>query len=416
MLKKLLTLVLLFTLAATAAGCGAQKTPDDRTSPESVPATAPATVSAAEPSTDVPAPENAMPVVDQNGAKLGIIDSRAECSAVDAGIFYSIFALGEYEFTATAEYRLFNKEDKTDVLLGKLEGQGFEASFARTELNGSIYTLAVRGNPGSESVPLLLLAFDPARGTMKTYTVSEKGFPYADMAAVNGKLLILNHETPGMKYDKIYEFDPAGETVREVLSFSSDVDSLRGVCDAGNGFYLLRLKIGSGGENEMFVDLYDKDYGKISEQSVHETMVKAIMTVPGMLSRQDALNEIGMNVTHFSIVDGRYMFYENLSIARVVVDLQTGEALLAKEDLYAVSRGNGSPAVYRMDYDEDVKDAEIVDLEDGKLVNRPFATTDSHNMVRSVSRSSGGTWVVVTSDDYRAFRWTLQVCLWTDPA
>ncbi|MBR5005597.1 MAG: hypothetical protein IKY07_00730 [Clostridia bacterium] len=407
MLKRLLAFVLIFALAAAPAialtGCDGGKEP-------AVPgdSTAPADV-------DINVPENYIPVVGRDGALLGAIDSRASCSAADAGIFYSVFELENYHTTGNAEYRFFRAETCEDILLGTLEGQGYEAVYSRTELNGRIYTLAVKGTPGGESVPLLLLAFDPALKMMKTFTVSENGFPYADMAAVNGKLLIMNHETNGMKYDKLYEFDPASETVGEVLSFTAATDSLRGVCSAENGFYLLRLKVGAGG-NEMFVDLYDNAFNKTAERSVNEALVNAIMTIPGMLGRQDALNEIGMNISHFSVTGGKYMFYENFGLSRVIVDLETGETLLAKEDLYSVSTGSGSPLVYRMDFDsEGVNAPEITGLESGKLVNFEFKPVDSHKLVRSVSRSNGGTWVVVTSDDPRSFAWTLAVHLWTEP-
>ena len=401
MFRKLTVIVLSFILIAAAAGCGADKKPASDTTDI--------------PQTETPEPETKMPVVDKNGALLGEIDSRASCSAADAGIFYSIFELKDNEPTAQAEYRFFNKEDKTDVLLGKFEDQGYEASYARTELNGSIYTLAIKGPAGEDSVPLVLLAFDPAGKTMKTFTVSENGFPYTYMAAVNGKLLIMNHEMSGQKCDKVYEFNPADETVKEVLSFSSDTDSLRGICPAGNGFYLLRLRINNGGENELFVDLYDGDFGKVSEQSVNESMVNAIMTIPGMVGRQDALNEIGMIAAHFSVADGRYMFYENFGLTRVIIDLQSGEALLVKDDLYSISPGNGSPVVYRMDFDNDnVKAPEITGLDDGKLINYGFKPVDSHKLIRNISKSGSGTWVVVTSDDSRSYSWTLAVHLWTE--
>ena len=406
MLKRLFAFVLIFALVAAPAialtGCGGKEpaVPGDSTAPADI---------------NINVPDNYIPVVGRDGALLGAIDSRASCSAADAGIFYSVFELENYNTTANAEYRFFRAETCEDILLGTLDGQGYEAVYSRTELNGRIYTLAVKGTPGGDSVPLLLLAFDPALKTMKTFTVSENGFPYADMAAVNGKLLIMNHETNGMKYDKLYEFDPASETVREVLSFTAATDSLRGVCSAENGFYLLRLKVGAGG-NEMFVDLYDNAFNKTAERSVNETLVNAIMTIPGMLGRQDALNEIGMNISHFSVTCGRYMFYENFGLSRVIVDLETGETLLAKEDLYSVSTGSGSPIVYRMDFDsEGVNASEITGLENGRLVNFEFKPVDSHKLVRNVSRSNGGTWVVVTSDDPRSFAWTLVVHLWVEP-
>ena len=400
MSKKLLLLIMVFAFMVVYAGCGGKENPGGDT-PDQTP--------------DIPTVKDKMQVVDRDGVRLGEIDSRANCTAADAGIFYSIFELAEYKPTADAEYRFFNKEDHTDVLLGTFENQGYEAYYTRTELDGRIYTLAVQGTVSAENVPLVLLAFDPAKRTMKAFTVSENGFPYADMTAVNGKLLIMNHEMAGIKEDRIYEFNPADETIRQVLSFSSDTDSLRGICAAEEGFYVLRLKINNGGENEMFVDLYDKEYGKKSEQSVNEAMIRALENGPGVTGRQDALNELGMYVLQFTVEDGRYMFYENFSVSRVILDLETGEALLSQDDMYSVSTGNGKPVLYRMDFDPDnVEAPEITGVENGKLVNYPFKPMDSHKLVRTVSRSNAGTWLVMTSDDAKAFSWTLAIHLWTE--
>ncbi len=401
MCKKQWILALIAALMVIAAGCGGdEKTVMDT---EAVPAS------------EESLTENGMQVVDREGVLLGTIDARAACSAVDAGLFYSVFEFGENAFTADAEYHLFSKDDHSDVLLGTFDGQGYEAAYTRTELNGRIYTLAVRGKAGEDDIPLVLLSFDPARKTMETFTISETGFPYTDMAAADGKLLIMNHEMSGRHTDTVYEFDPSDGSVRDLLTFSADTDSLRGICAAENGFYLLRLKIGSGSENEMFVDRYDEEGRKVSELSVNEIMAQAIMTVHGIQGRADALNEIGMNIAHFSVLDDRYMLYENFGLSRICVDLETGKTLFAGDDLYAVSTGNGSPVVYRMGFDgEHPENPDITGFEDGTSVRFPFTPTDSHRLVRTVSRSEAGTWAVVTSDSPRAFEWTQMVRLWTE--
>ena len=142
MLKRPIIFFILAALILAVAGCGENSLPADETTAAS----------------DITVSEDQMPVLDRNGAVIGGIDSRALCTAADAGIFYSVFVPGEYEFTADAEYRFFNKEDGTDSLLGTLEGQGYEAYYTRTELDGRIYTLAIKGRPGNDSVPLMLLA------------------------------------------------------------------------------------------------------------------------------------------------------------------------------------------------------------------------------------------------------------------
>ncbi|MBO4869933.1 MAG: hypothetical protein J5585_09500 [Clostridia bacterium] len=388
MRKRMIALMLLTVFVLTAAGCSAND----------------GTTTAADVTFEdvVNVPENMIVITDENGAKFGYIDDCANFTAVDGGIFYSVVSMKENSYTGDAEYRFFSLKDKIDYYLGKLENQGYEAGFARTELDGKIYALAVKGNPaGGDAVPLLLLEFDPENKTMKTHTVSEYGFPYAAMTASGGKLLIMNHETTKEKEDKIYEFDPGAGTVKEVLSFKSSEDSLRGVCAADDGFYLLRLKLNNGGENEMYVDRYDAKYGKISEQPVTEILAAAITNVRGISGRGDALNEIGMNVSRFYIADGRYMIYENFSLSRVAADLQTKETLLAKDDNYAVSTGSGAPLIYRIDFDADsAAGPEIYGIENGQLKQVPFTPDGAHKLIQTVTVSESGTRAILTSDAF----------------
>ena len=432
MIKKITAIVLIFVLSVTAAGCGSRNeaensntvpgptpntsntiTPDRNTSDSNTPGTN--TSNTVTPDTN--ASENKMAIIDKSGSRLVEIDSRANCTAVDNGIFYSIFELGENQFTSEAEYHFFNMESRQDTLLGTLEGQGYEAFFTRTEYNNKIYTLAVVGNPMSGApIPLVLLAFDPEAGTMKTHTVSETGFPYASMAAVNGKLLIMNHEMTDPKCDKIYEFDPATETIKEVLTFSSDTDSLRGISSAENGFYLLRLKVKNGGENELFLDWYDNSYSKGSERSVNEAFINAAMKIPGVLDRQVALNELGMYVNSFTVEDDRYLIYSNFGLTRLIIDLQTDEDVLVKDDIYSVSIGSGDPFLYRMDFDpENVEEPDITGIVDGKLVKLDFSPSDSHKLIKEVSHSSAGTWLIRTSDGFSMQNSTFVLYFWSEP-
>ena len=388
-MRRIIALILMSVFLITAAGCAANS---ETVSTEAETAA----------DTEQRTLENPLIIKDKSGAKLGEIDNRAGITATDNGIFYSVATMKDSLYTVDAEFRFFSLKDKTDVCLGKLEDQGYETGFARTELNGAIYTLAVKGNPaGDDPVPLLLLAFDTAAKTMKTYTVSEYGFPYSAMTVSGGKLLIMSHEMTKEKTDKIYEFDPGTETVKEVLTFSSSIDSLRSVCAADSGFYLLRLKLNNGGENEMFVDLYDGKYEKISEQNVSDILTDAISNVHGILSRGDALNEIGLYVSCFHIADGRYMIYENFGLSRVVIDLQTKETVLAKDDNYAVSTGSGIPLIYKIDFDGDgATGPEIFGIENGSLRQYSIAADDAHKLLQNVSVSDSGTLAVLTSNTF----------------
>lgn len=403
MLKKIIAYLLLSVLTVAAVGCTANNKPDPI--PTNVPD-----------GTEQPvALENPIVITDGSGAELGKIDNRANFTAVPGGLFYSVLTLEEYAFTGAAEYRFFSLKDNSDVLLGKLPDQGYEAAFARTELNGLVYTLAVQGNPaGSSPVPLLLLAFDTANKTMKTYTVSEYGFPYASMTASGGKLYIMNHETSDDKAEKIYEFDPASEEFKAILTFDSAVDSLRAVCAAESGFYLLRLDL-AGGENEVFIDRYDESGSKVSEQPITDVLLRAIEEVPAILDRQDASGQLGVNVSRFAVAGGRYLVYENFSVSRVALDLDTGETLFAGDDNYAVSIGSGGPVIYRLGFDAaDAAEPELLVIENGKAVRVPFTADAAHRLIQCVTVSESGLWAVLMTDDFPTQNASGMIRVWSE--
>ena len=298
MRKSIALLMILILVCTLFAGCGGQEDPGtsalpDGTKPESTKeAQNPGGTESAAPAQ----PESVIEILDREGKKLGAIDSRASATAADKGVFYSIWAPAESAWTGPAEYRFFRASDGKDIRLGTLEDQGYEAVYTRTELDGKVYTLALVGNPHDDKTDTLcLLAADPIAETLTKTEISKDGFPYAAMAAVNGKLLIMNHEVNKKKSDKIYEYDPASGTVREILSFPDDgKSSLRSVCAAEDGFYLLRLTLKNGAADALVLDRYDGAYNKASEQPLQEIFTKAALTIRGLLSEGDVKNEAGM--------------------------------------------------------------------------------------------------------------------------
>ena len=205
-LNKLLCMVLAVSLAALLAACGGkpgqESTPGSQEA-QSTPEQKPSETKN-EPSEAEPVPEMLAEILDGEGKRLGAIDAASACSAVNGGVFYSVVDVKEYALTGTARYRFFRAADGKDVLLGTLEDQSYETFYARTELDGTVYTLAAEGDPFDDRPDTLwLLAFDPSAESMTKYEVSKYGFPYAAMAAADGKLLIMNHEMSSPKSDMI---------------------------------------------------------------------------------------------------------------------------------------------------------------------------------------------------------------------
>ena len=398
MKKRTINILLsLILTAALTAGCGAAK----ETTPAETPKNGTTAAETQEPGTapggDVK-PEKLMEIVDKDGRRLGEIDANSACSAVDGGIFYSVVEMKEYALTGTARYHFFRASDGKDIFLGTVEEQSYETFYARTELGGVIYTLASQGDVVDDKPDALwLLAFDPAAETMTKYEVTKYGFPYAAMTAVGGKLLIMNHEMSSPKCDKIYEFDPAAKTVREILSFPDDgKSSLRSIAAAEDGFYLLRIRLAGGLPEEMLLDRYD-GAGRLQETvSLNEMIIPAMKDMPGFAGEDDVLVEFGMYASGFAVQDGRYLFYENFGRVRVIADLETGEALFAEEDLWNMSNGSGEPAFFEVAFEPygAGEGPKTVYVQDGKVQKLSFGQEDSKLLLRSVSRSADGTWLI----------------------
>ncbi|MBQ4426057.1 MAG: hypothetical protein II882_10050 [Lachnospiraceae bacterium] len=421
MMKKVLSLLLAALLAAALMGCGenGKESAAPGTQPEGsqkeqatdTPDTK--AESPAEASSDAQ-PEDGLEILDKDGKRLGAISQRASCTAADEGIFYSVVDQAEYALTGTAQYRFFRLADGSDVLLGTLEDQGYEALYARTELDGVVYALAVTGNPfDNEPDTLWLLAFDTEKGSMEKYAVSEHGHPYAALTAVNGKLFIMNHEMTEPACDTVYVFDPAAGSVDELLSFADTAEaSLRSICAAEDGFFLLRLRTADG-QPQLSLDRYDSSGKKLSEKALNEMCLAALLKVQGIISEDDAKNELAMMVSHFSVEESRYLFYENFSVTRLILDLETGEALLAETDLYTMSPGGGSPVVYRINFPgDDFAGPEILALQDGAMTQLAFTAPDERTLIQSVSHSPAGTWLVYAKD---AAGSAAALILWTEP-
>ena len=380
MWKRILSILLSMILMILAAGCGKNEPSDKETTPSEIEETD---------------PEHWMEILDREGKPVGQIDARASASAADAGIFYRIWAPGMDEKTATAEYRFFRLSDQKDILLGRLEDQGYETFYSRTELNGIVYTLAVTGDPSDEKNDTLwLLAFDGEKGTMEKYAVTEYGFAYSTITLSDGKLFILNHEMKEPACSKVYQYDPADKSVKEILTLpeaaENGTDSMRSICAAEDGFYLLRLFISADGHRNLFLDRYDFSGKKISETSLNEILIPAITMIHGIMNEGDAENELGYFLTHFEVLQDRYLYYKNFAVTTLIVDLQDREAV-AQDDLYSFSFGGGKRLFYHLDFDlEAEKTPEIYELAEKELKPVTFTPADAHECLQILSVSPSG--------------------------
>ena len=402
MMCKKAVIILLAALLLFAAGCDKSQTTSETES------TAPISTQ----------PKHSVDLLAEDGSRTVALDARYLCTAAEKGLLYDDFDQAAAP-TSTAVYHWIDTAAREDVTLMTLEDQSYETVYARTELDGAVYTLALTGNSRDNAPDTLwLLCFDGPGRTAAKYQITDNGFPYCSMAAMDGKLLIVSHEMTHPASDRVYVFDPADKTVRKLLSFPAgdDVtDTLRAVCADEDGFALLRLHL-EGGSSELYLDRYDRSGQSRSELALNEQMIAAALEVPGVLSRQEVLDEFGMMVSGFRLEEGRYLYYENFGRLRLIVDLETGRTLFAGDDLYAMSVGSGRPAFYFLDFfmpgGDELHTPGIYALREGEMTKLPFAPPEERSMIRCISHAADGTWLIrVTDGNEETDTWHL----WKEP-
>ena len=328
-------------------------------------------------------------VLDVNGERIGSLPENTSVLMTDSGIFYTLVPDGGF---GTVEYGLFDPATGEKKLLGSMEKQSYEATYCRTELGGRIYTLAMTGVlSDGEPDTLWLLEFDPA-GEMKKYEVEDNGFPYAYMAAVNGKLVIAEHDQQDKLYDRIFEFDPESGVLREVMCFeladgSSVGDTVRALCESDGKLYMLRVNHSQAGVR-LYLDTYSFEYEFESERDVTDLIAGSVEYMTG----EKDYGEIEQLVSGFFIENG-IMYYENFSMTHCLMELESGRQLVEASDLFAASSGSGKHFLVKM-YEEGAEN--VFELEGGELAGRGFEGCKDGYFIIGASASANGDRLIVT--------------------
>ena len=117
-------------------------------------------------------------VLDSDGKQLGELNIGGAATVTDSGILYTAWKNGSGG--KATEYRIFDPAAGTDSPIGVMENQCYEAAFARNELGGRIYTLAVTGNLfDNDPDTLWLIELDPSARALYKHRIPVNGFPYS---------------------------------------------------------------------------------------------------------------------------------------------------------------------------------------------------------------------------------------------
>ena len=288
-------------------------------------------------------------IFDMDGKLIGEINGGWE-TITDKGILYNVFA--DTENAKKKEYLLFDPKTGKSKSLGFIEGEFYEPVCNRIEIGDHVYTIAVVGDLyyDNDPHPAYLVDID-LNGSITLHTICDDivRYPYTAMCRHGDKLLYMFHDSKyeDALYDRVFEYDIQTGDKKEVITVSLDNsergETLRQLWSDGEKVYVLKVKMDTRSDARLFIDTFDKDYNKLSEQDITELVKKAR---PDCSSADDVTNEVLQIVWHFAVLDGKYVYYEDFGVKRFLADLETGELLMETDGNFSAFNGSGKTAWY----------------------------------------------------------------------
>lgn len=290
-------------------------------------------------------------IADKDGNKISEVSFFGNYNLTDHGVLYT--KLPKKDDNSVIEYRLFDLDTKEDKKLGEMSGLSYQTAYSYIEMNGKLYTLAMTGNLLDEIPdPLLLLEIDLEKGGINQYVISENGYPYVALCQAGQKVLAFTHDQQddGLLIDRVMEFDPETQALREVMIFKFSEhhagDTVRALYSDGKSIYLLRVHV----ENDvssLILDTYDMSYAKTGEQDITQIFLNSIPTseligVEAVTESNPKEADMYYQVSRFFITPEGDLFYCNFSDEIFLVNLKTAKAH-ELDPLFRASFGSGNP-------------------------------------------------------------------------
>ena len=338
-----------------------------------------------------------IPITSESGLKIADIRSRGDVLLVPGnGIFYS---QTKNNSESTIEYHLLRYDDKvTDTNFGTVTNESYEAMYSRTVVNNKLYTLAITGDIlDNIPDPQWLMEFDLESGKMEEYKLTDNGFPYSYMTAMDDKILILEHDQQDKLIDHIVEFDTSSKSITEIMNFELTKDltgeTIRGMYSDFGNLYVLRIFFGGDGRLAACIDVFDKEYQKTGEFDITDILTTAMKEC---LAEQDVKGELQQMVSSFKVLDNGVFYYENFSSTRIFGNMITGEVLYGLNDLFSSSKDVRSANFYTLfdePLSEEIEGNSIYSFNDGKL------NKISGNKIPLTLNEGQSIWSVSSADD-----------------
>lgn len=347
---------------------------------------------------DLPEPLLDLSVVDQYGKSIAKVRASDIGMITPYGMFYKV----------NNEYHLLRTENNNneDVTLAAFDDISYETEYARTILGGKLYTLAVSGDlMGSDPFTQWLLEFDLKNGTAERYKISENGFPYSSLTSIGDKIILFFHDQKDVLNDRIIEFDPATGKTSDIMTYYLDNnlkgDSVRSLCSDKDNLYILRIKFNGNTDISMYIDVFDKEYKKVRELDITDIAKEGAAQCISTEDPGELANEFSQHISGFRIIDGKYLYYQNFSVSRFILDLEKGSVLYSIPEPFMCAPGDGELMFYTIMSIEELKTIDpyaVYRFDKGTLKKDPTITVNDGQIIVSATSSSDGKYMVTVAD------------------
>ncbi len=332
----------------------------------------------------VAADEDFIIYYDENGDIRTVVISSGQITMTDHGI------LGTRNMSGGVDYCLanpFSDGFELQSSIFHIEKQSYETSYSRVERDGFLYTLACVGDvTAGEPINLYLIQLDLKNKRGTKYLVTENGWYYGSVCCVEDRVYVFFHDQRDDRLiDRVIAFDPETSLFEQALTFELNKalvgESVRYVFSYDNYLGILKLKYDGANDVKMYVTLYNKVFLAVFEYEVTNAVRQAAGTY---LDASDVNNELIQNVAKVAVIDDDYLYYENFSATKCLINLNNDRSL-AQGSLFTASSGSGRPFFANV-----FDGTTLFELSEGALVSSAFTPKTPQSVITEISRSPSG--------------------------
>lgn len=261
-------------------------------------------------------PNEQIVIKDINNNTIVNLEHYGQMTQTDDSVIYTKVSNESTDPTVEMDYYRYNFESKENVKLGTIKEWVYEAFYDTIFYDNHIYMLVTTGDSYNfDETTNYLYDIDLNTNTMSAISLEKGGNPYGSMTIADDKLFIVR---PGKEICYVDEYNIKTKNITEVMNYSFNSttntgETIRHISSNGETIYLLRLKMDTENNAQMYMDLYDCKMNFLYFIEVTDILSE------NMLQGEDN-NELRQLVARFDVINN-YIYYENFSISRAIAKI-----------------------------------------------------------------------------------------------